>query len=382
MNFHSYLFRQFSYTTILVLASLLGVVWLNHALRMLELVVNKGASFTDFLMLSVFPIPLWLIIALPMAGFIGVIWTIHRFLSDRELIVMQAIGLSPRQFSRMPVVFGAVLSALLMLNSVVFLPYGFSKFKELQTIVRASIPKLLVQDNVFMDIADDLTLFVGERISQNQVGKVFIQDARNPERLVTLTSETGQFSINEGRPLFILENGQRTELSVDGTATASLSFQTHTLDIGTRTSNQTRRGILDTNEETIFNLLNPPSSIPAVYAAERKAMGHYRLASPFLGLCLIILATAVMLHGRIVRETVNRRILIIALLGILVQTGLIVSRSMTASTPILWPLIYLSVLLPMITGMYMLWNPTAFLSSWTQIRQRMSVTLKRGGQLR
>ena len=104
-----------------------------------------------------------------MAGFIGVIWTIYRFLSDRELIVMQAVGLSPRQFSKMPILFGVLLTSLLMVNSVVVLPYGFSKFKELQILVRASIPKLLVQDNVFMDIADDLTLYVGERVSQNEV---------------------------------------------------------------------------------------------------------------------------------------------------------------------------------------------------------------------
>ena len=82
MNFNGYLLRQFCFTTLLVLVSLLGVVWLNHALRMLELVVNKGASFIDFVQLSLFPLPLWLMIALPMAGFIGVIWTIFRSLSD------------------------------------------------------------------------------------------------------------------------------------------------------------------------------------------------------------------------------------------------------------------------------------------------------------
>ena len=49
--------------------------------------------------------------ALP-AGFIGVIWTIYRFLSDRELIVMQAVGLSPRQFSKMPILFDAFADQL------------------------------------------------------------------------------------------------------------------------------------------------------------------------------------------------------------------------------------------------------------------------------
>lgn len=380
MNFHGYLFRQFSFTTLLVLASLLGVVWLNHALRMLELVVNKGASFFDFLLLSLFPIPLWLMIALPMAGFIGVIWTIYRFLSDRELIVMQATGLSPGQFSKMPLLFGLLLTAILTVNSVVVLPFGFSKFKELQTLVRASIPKLLVQDNVFMDIADDLTLFVGERISQNEVGRVFIQDARNPERLVTLTSETGQFLVSDGRPLFILRNGQRTELDLDGSSTASLSFETHMLDIGKNSSTTSQRNLLDSNEEHILDLLSPPDALPLKYANDRKAMGHYRLASPFLALCLIILATSIMLHGRILRETVNKRILIVAVLGILLQSGLILSRSLTASTPLLWPSLYLVVLLPMIFGFYLIANPTAFLTFWSRLRRQPPIISPKGGQ--
>ena len=96
------------------------------------------------------------------------------------------------------------------------------------------------------------------------------------------------------------------------------------------------------------------------FANERKAMGHYRLASPFLALCLVIVATTVMLHGRILRETVNRRILIVALTGILIQAGLILSRSLTASTPLLWPSLYLVVFVPMIFGFYLLAHPTAF----------------------
>lgn len=379
MNFNGYLLRQFFFTTLMVLISLLGVVWLNHALRMLELVVNKGASLIDFVQLSLFPIPLWLMIALPMAGFIGVIWTIFRFLSDRELVVMQATGLSPSQFSKMPILFGFILTAILTVNSVVVLPYGFSKFKELQTLVRASIPKLLVQDNVFMDIADDMTLFVGERISQNEVGRVFIQDARNSERLVTLTSETGQFLVSDGRPLFILRNGQRTELAVDGSSTASLSFETHTLDIGNTSTASSQRNLLDSNEENIFDLLSPPASLSLKYSNERKAMGHYRLASPFLALCLIILATAIMLHGRILRETVSLRILIVTFTGILIQAGLILSRSLTASTPFLWPSIYLVVLVPTIVGLYLLANPTAFISSWSKFtRQPLNITSRSG----
>ena len=380
MNFHGYLFRQFSFNTLLVLAGLLAVVWLNHALRMLELVVNKDGSFSEFILLSLFPMPLWLIVALPMAGFIGVIWTIYRFLTDRELIVMQAIGISPSKFSKMPLLFGFLLTVILSVNSVVILPYGYSKFKELQTLVRASIPKLLVQDNVFVDIADDLTLFVGERIGRNKIGRVFIQDARNPDRLVTLTSETGHFLVSNSRPLLILSNGQRTELALDGSSTASLWFETHMLDIGQNSSTSSQRNILDSHEENILNLLFPPDTLPTKYMNDRKAMGHYRIASPFLALCLVILATSIMLHGRILRETVNRRILIVALLGVLMQAGLILSRSLTASSPFLWPSIYLVILLPMIFGLYLIVKPTAFAIFWSRFRPQSPLKTSRGEQ--
>ena len=130
MNLDRYLFRQFSMTSLLTLAGLLCVVWLNHALRMLELVVNKGADLIDFMFLSLFPIPLWLMIALPMAGFIGVIWVINQFFSDRELIVMQAVGVTPLQFARVPIFFGALITFFLIINSVFLLPASFTGLKK------------------------------------------------------------------------------------------------------------------------------------------------------------------------------------------------------------------------------------------------------------
>ena len=169
MNLNRYLFRQFSMTTLLTLAGLLCVVWLNHALRMLEIVVNKGADFIDFFLLSLFPVPLWLMIALPMAGFIGIIWVINQFFSDRELIVMQAVGVTPLQFARVPIFFGVLMTTFLVINSVYLLPASFTGFKEAQFRLRAAIPKILIQDKVFIDITEGLTIYVGDRTSANEV---------------------------------------------------------------------------------------------------------------------------------------------------------------------------------------------------------------------
>jgi lipopolysaccharide export system permease protein len=357
MQLNLYLLKHFFMSSLLVALSLIGVVWLNHALRMLEFIASKDSTIHDFLLLSFFPIPLWLVVALPMSAFIGVIWVISRFLSDRELIVMQAVGFTPLQFGRVPVVFGAALTFALLINSVYILPASFSTFKEVQAEVRGSLPKLLIQDNVFIDIADNLTLFVGERINQNEVGRVFIQDSRNPEITITFTSERGQFSSVNGQPVFLLLNGQRTELRKDGTSNAQLTFETHSLDISQQNTGAAERVILDMNEDSIRNLLNPDTAIKPRYARERMAMGHYRLSAPFMALALTILAAAIMLQGHISREKLGRRVLIAALTGVAVQTLAILARSATVSTPVLWPLMYLAVLIPIGAGVFMLWRP-------------------------
>ena len=357
MQLNLYLLKHFFMSSLLVALSLIGVVWLNHALRMLEFIVSKDSTIHDFLLLSFFPIPLWLVVALPMSAFIGVIWVISRFLSDRELIVMQAVGFTPLQFGRVPIVFGAALTFALLINSVYILPASFSTFKEVQAEVRGSLPKLLIQDNVFIDIADDLTLFVGERINQNEVGRVFIQDSRNPEITITFTSERGQFSSVNGQPVFLLLNGQRTELRKDGTSNAQLTFETHSLDISQQNTGAAERVILDMNEDSIRNLLNPDTAISPRYARERMAMGHYRLSAPFMALALTILAAAIMLQGHISRETLGRRVLIAALTGVAVQSLSILARSATVGTPVLWPLMYLAVLIPVGAGIFMLWRP-------------------------
>ena len=77
-HLHAYLIRQQIVSLFMVLLGLLIIVWLNHSLKVLELVVNKGASLAAFFKLSFLPVPLWLMVALPLACLVAVIWVIYR----------------------------------------------------------------------------------------------------------------------------------------------------------------------------------------------------------------------------------------------------------------------------------------------------------------
>ena len=94
MQFDRYIFRQMLRTSFAVMLTLVGIMWLFQTIRILELVINRGAPMTDFLLMSVTVIPLWLTIAIPISVFVAVMWVFHRALVDRELLVAQASGRS------------------------------------------------------------------------------------------------------------------------------------------------------------------------------------------------------------------------------------------------------------------------------------------------
>lgn len=355
-HLHRYLLVQMLTTMLMVLFGLLSIVWLNNGLRMLELVVNKGAPFAEFLVLAFLPVPLWLMVALPLAGFIGVIWVIYKFATDRELTVMQAIGLSPFQFSVSVMIFGSLLSGFLFINSLSLLPAAFTEFKEAQFRVRAAIPKILIQDGVFVDLGDRLTLYIEKKVSGQEVNKVFIQDSRNEDMIVTYTSEKGRFTIQQGRPIFELTNGQRIELDSEGRAAASLSFSSHSLDISQR-SDRTGSRFADSNEESVLSLLDPTQSPEPRYVSQRQAMAHYRLASPLSAFALCVMAAAFMLVGYVTRKNILWRIAAVSIAGILMQSLIVMARGIIIETPASWPVIYLVSLIPACLSLYALYQP-------------------------
>ncbi|MDB2390274.1 LptF/LptG family permease [Alphaproteobacteria bacterium] len=360
MQFNIYIFNQLFRATCVISMVLIGIMWLFQTIRLLELVVNKGAPIFDFLMMSITVIPLWLTIALPIAGFVAVNWVFYRILSDRELTVMQAIGLSPAQIAKAPMALGILLTSILYFNSVYLLPTSFGIYKDLQFNLRNGIPVILLQDGVFTEVVPGLTMFIGSRSENEIVYDVFIQDTRMTDRTVILTAQNGKFIGDDNRPTLILANGQRLEINSDGESGALLLFETHSLSLMTNEKKPSERIANDMNEDSISNLLDAEKSPYANYALQRIAEGHYRIASPLLALALIMTVITITLHGQLRRDLWLRRsfINISCCLGLIV--ALILARSWTITVPQLWILIHTVSILPILICGFALVSPLKY----------------------
>jgi len=358
MQFDRYLFAQMIRTSIAVSITLVGIMWLFQTIRILEVVINRGAPVSEFLLMSVTVIPLWLTIAVPIGAFIGVTWVFHRAVADRELLVMQASGMSALQLARAPIALGILLSTALMLNSTILLPMSFGVYKQVQFKVRNSIPTIMLQDDVFIDVVDGMTLLIGEKYDDGLARDIFIHDERTDGKIITLTARAGQFIERDGLPAVLLQDGERMELGGDDEAGAKLLFDTHMVMIAPQGRKEARRMPIDMNEDTITNLLDPAKSPSPAYVNQRRAEGHYRLVSPILALVLVLTACCGVLYGQVRRHTWTRRTVMTFCTGMVCIAALLSARSLVTMIPATAPLLYASIAVPGILMMAILAIPS------------------------
>src|SRR5271168_3962899 len=90
-----YILRQCLSVMLLVTGALTTAVWLAQSLRLVDLIVNRGLSAEMFLYLAMLILPRFLDIVLPIGAFIAVLFVFNRLITESELVVMRAAGLSP-----------------------------------------------------------------------------------------------------------------------------------------------------------------------------------------------------------------------------------------------------------------------------------------------
>ena len=346
MQFDRYLFAQMLRVAFAVTVTLVGIMWLFQTIRILELVINRGAPLADFMVMSVTVIPLWLTVAMPIGTFIAIIWVFHRSLADRELLVAQASGRSAHQLARAPMALGLLVTSFLVFNSVILLPFSFSIYKQVQFKLRKAIPTVMLQDKVVIDVVDGMTMLIGKKYDDGLAEDVFIHDERDNGAIVTLTARVGQFVEKDGQPAVILQDGQRVELTDAGNAGATLLFDTHTVFITPRERRQATRMPIEMNEDKIRNLLDPATSPSPGYVDQRVAEGHYRIVSPMLALALGLVASAGVLFGQIRQSTWSRRTIVTLAVGVACIAALVSSRSLATQISEFRILIYLSTIVP------------------------------------
>ena len=355
MRLNFYIARQMLVWLLISTFSLIGIVWLSHALRMIELIVNKGANMIDFLLLTVLAIPLWIIIILPFSGLFATLFILNKLQQDREITAMRSVGMSNMVIMRGPLIVGVLMTCFLYVNSALVLPLTYSSYKNIITTLRTSAPIVVIQEGVFTDITKGLTIFVKKREGKYDFSHIFVHDKRDPEKNIEVVAESGAILINSTPPKIIFNNGTRSEFTAGQSQAAILEFDRYALNL-TSDKYVGRDRALDHNEMSISALLTQTHQREH-YVHEMRAEGHFRIASPLLGLAMVLIAAVAILNSQYSRMGSWKMILLGVLAGLSSLIITVMSRSLTVTYPPLFPLIYLGPILPLLTCGVMMYQP-------------------------
>lgn len=348
-----YVLRQLFVGMILVAAGLTCIIWLTQSLRFVEMIVNRGLSTGMFLYLSSLLLPNFLIVILPIALFTVVVFVYAKLISDRELVVMRAAGLSQFALARPAIILALLSMVLSYVLNLYLVPASYRAFRELQWDIRHSFSHVLLKEGEFSNVSSDTTVYVRQRTPDGQLHGILVHDTRNKEKPFTLMAERGAMIETPSGPRVVMYKGNRQEVDKKTNKFSILYFDrwVYNLELGGAAGTRWR----EARERSLDELLNAdkyPDKISKNDVGKFRVEAHRRLISPVLCLSFTMLALAALLSGSFARRTQTNRVLAAVGLMVLLQGTVLGAENVIARNLQLVPLMYALIILPIFAAWF------------------------------
>jgi lipopolysaccharide export system permease protein len=210
------------------------ILLMDKILKLIELVVNRGGSLSDVLMLFLFISPSFLIITIPVAVLLGTLLTFGRLSSDSEITAFKASGMSLYQLFFPIFVFA--LATFLLTSFLVFygLPWGNRGFKATLYRLVQSKADIEIKERVFNDAFSGLVVYVDRvPLQGSHMEGILIYDQREKGKSNTILAKEG-FIVNnpESQEIILrLRNGDIHRFEPEAHTFQKITFGTYDLKL-------------------------------------------------------------------------------------------------------------------------------------------------------
>lgn len=344
-----YIISHLMWPTILITASLTGIIWLTQMLRFVDFMLNRGLSLSDFLYLTGLMLPSLLLILIPIALTIAVIYTYNKLTGDSELIVFNAVGISKLQLALPALYVGTVCAVICVLLSFYLMPIATQQFRDIRTFFRDKYASVLLEEEVFNSPMDGLTVFVRKRDRQNNLYGILLHDNRDYYKPLTMMAEQGKLEQTPSGPRFYLINGLRQEVR-EGKVNW-LSFDNYALDIAFYGQDIQRKR--EPDERTITELFDY-KDVNEADIPKLRAEGHQRILWPLFNLALPVLVLAVIFSGEFNRRGQWKRMTAGAIISALTVLLFFALRNLVVKHAWMIPFMYVLLFGTMAVSLYIL----------------------------
>ncbi len=311
--------------TVVITASLTAIVWLTQILKFLDFMLSRGLSLVDFMTLTGLMLPSLLLMLIPAALGIAVIYTYNRLMIESELIVLNAAGVSKWQLAKPALALGALGVVLCYALALFIMPVSNEKFQDIRTFFRDKYASVLLEEEVFNNPIDGVTVYARAR-KGDQLEGIMLHDSRDPRQMITMLADRGRMEQTASGPRFYLQNGMRQQWR-EGKV-SWLAFEDYAIDIAFFGSDVARKR--SPNERRLSQLFDTTGLTEKQIAAYR-AEAHQRLTWPLFALCLPLFVLATLFSSEFNRRGQIRRILAATLGMIAILVTYFVCRNLSVT---------------------------------------------------
>ncbi len=310
--FDKYMMKNIAVATTFVALTLSVIIFLTQSLRFLELVIEAGASSGAFWQLTLLALPRFFEVILPIAVMSGVVFIYARMISDSEVVVLRASGLSALNLSRPAILFALLITVVLMAITMWVGPKSLLKMQEMRQEIQSQFSTLFFKEGVFNQVGKGLTVYIREKDSHGELRGIMIQDSRskakNPSTIIArrgvlVGKDDGGFEV-------LVHEGSRQEYDPSKKILSKLDFERYTIDLPN--TGEVNKRWVEPDERTIVELLNPDldNADDVRYMRDFKLEVHKRFISPFLALTYALIGCASLLLGPYDRRGQVKRIML------------------------------------------------------------------------
>jgi lipopolysaccharide export system permease protein len=173
------------------------ILLMDKMLKLIELVVTRGVSLSDILMLLLFLSPSFLVFTIPMSVLLSTLISFGRLSGDSEITAFKASGLSLYQLF-LPVCIFSIAAYLLTTVCVFYgLPWGNRGFRTTLYKIAQSKANIEIKERVFNDLFDGLVVYVEKvPIQGEKMEGILIYDERDQEKTNTIFAKEGFLASN------------------------------------------------------------------------------------------------------------------------------------------------------------------------------------------
>lgn len=342
-----YILKQLVISFSLVLISMTVLVWLTQSLKMIDMIVSKGVSVGLFLKMTLLVLPNFIQILSPLALFAVTLFIYTRMQSDKELMVMKAVGMNNLQIMTAPLIFAVTLTVIGYLFTLIVVPYSNTQIREMRWQIKNNLSHTMLQEGQFNSFKN-LTIYIKERLQDGGLKGIIVYDSKTPERPSVLVAQSGVIYQNEDETQVMFQNGIRQEISKKDGQFSTLKFDKYTMSLGDNGNKSARSN--DVREFSLTHLLSitpAQAETPAKYR-KFKVEALKRLTQPLYNICFVFLAMFGVLAGYYNRRGGVGQVNMVIITTLIVQSLALAFENMAAKNLWLMPLMVVNVLLPII----------------------------------